>query len=211
MNGLSFSGAGLQLPDMIPSRFPPIVPATINHLLAQEPWARDKLARHAGKTAVFDVGLMTLRLQVDAGGMLSEAPAGQAAAVTIRAKLADLPLMLQNRAHAFSYVTLEGDADFANAISQVAQTLRWEAEEDVRKLVGDIAAARIVGGARAAFDTIRSTQRKLAENTAEYFLEENPMLMRPQSVTDFAAEVAKMRDDVERLSKRVEKLEGGAQ
>lgn len=195
---------------MISSRFPSIIPATINHLLAQEPWARDKLARHAGKIAVFDAGVTALRLQVDAGGMVGNAPAEQPAAVTIRAKLADLPLMLQNRAHAFSYVTLEGDADFANAISQVAQTLRWEAEEDVSKLVGDIAAVRIVGGARAAFGAIRATQQKLAENTAEYFLEENPMLVRPQAVADFAAEVAKLRDDLERLSKRIEKLEGGA-
>jgi ubiquinone biosynthesis accessory factor UbiJ len=207
--GLFLSGAGLQLPDMIPSRFPSIVPATINHLLAQEPWAREKLARHAGKIAVFDAGVTALRLQVAADGMVGDAPAELPATVTIRARLADLPLMLQNRAHAFSYVTLEGDADFANAISQVAQTLRWEAEEDVSKLVGDIAAARIVGGARAAFGAIRTTHRKLAENAAEYFLEEKPMLMRPQAVNDFAADVAKLRDDVERLFKRVEKLEGG--
>jgi len=188
---------------------PPVVPAAINHLLSQEPWARDKLARHAGKTAVFDFGVQALRLTVGADGLVQAAPADAPASVTIRIKLADLPLILQNREHAFSYVALEGDADFANAVSQVAQSVRWEAEEDLARFVGDIAAVRIVQGAKGAADIARTTQRKLAENLAEYFLEENPMLLRPQAVSDFAAEVARLRDDVERLSKRIEKLEGG--
>jgi ubiquinone biosynthesis accessory factor UbiJ len=199
-------------PDMTLPLLPPVATftsAAINHLLAQEPWAREKLLRHAGKTAVFDAGVAALRLRVSADGLVEQARADAAVNVTIRVKLSDLPLILRNREHAFSYVKIDGDADFANAISQVSESLRWEAEEDLSKLVGDIAAVRIVEGAKTAFDTIKTTQRKFAENAAEYFLEENPMLMRPQAVADFAAEVAKLRDDVERLGKRIDKLEGG--
>jgi ubiquinone biosynthesis protein UbiJ len=188
---------------------PPVIPAVINHLLAQEPWARERLAKHAGKIAVFDAGAAVLRLRVSADGLVEHGSAGDETSVTIRVKLPDLPLILRNREHAFSYVKIEGDADFANTISQVSESLRWEAEEDLSKLVGDVAAVRIVAGAKAAFETIKTTQQKFAENAAEYFLEEKPMLMRPQAVTDFAAEVAKLRDDVERLSKRIEKLDGG--
>lgn len=188
---------------------PPVIPAAINHLLTQEPWARDKLKRHAGKTAVFDAGVTALRLRVSADGLVEQGSANDTASVIIRVKLSDVPLILRNREHAFSYVKIEGDADFANTISQLSENLRWEAEEDLSKLVGDIAAVRIVQGAKSAFATIKTTQQKFAENVAEYFLEENPMLMRPQAVADFASEVAKLRDDVERLSKRIEKLEGG--
>lgn len=193
---------------MIPSMlFPAILPAVINHLLAQEPWARDKLAAHAGKIACFDAGLLNICFKVAPGGMLEAAPAEAAASVTIRAQAADLPLMLQNRERAFSYVQIEGDADFANAISQLSQTLRWEAEHDLSKLVGDIAATRIVGGARSAARSVQSGAQALAENVAEYFLEENPTLLRPQAVSEFGREVARMRDDVERLAKRIEKLQ----
>lgn len=197
--------------DMTLPPLPPVVPAAINHLLAQEPWAREKLLKHAGKTAAFDTGGATLRLRVSADGLVEQAGSEAAASVTIRVKLSDLPLILRNREHAFSYVKIEGDADFANTISQVSASLRWEAEEDLSRLVGDIAAVRIVAGAKGAFETIKATQRKLAENAAEYFLEENPMLMRPHAVADFAAEVARLRDDVERLGKRIDKLEGGRQ
>jgi ubiquinone biosynthesis protein UbiJ len=43
---------------------------------------------------------------------------------------------------------------------------------------------------------------------AEYLLEENPMLVRPRDVDEFAAEVTRLRDDVERLGKRIDKLKG---
>lgn len=182
--------------------------AAINHLLAREPWARERLLRHAGKVAFFDAGVASIRLKATADGMVQAAAADEPPAVTIRAKLADLPLIAQNREHAFSYVQIEGDADFANTISQLSESLKWEAEEDLSKWIGDIPATRMVAGAKAAIDTVKSTQQKLAENVAEYLLEENPMLVRPQAVADFAGDVAKLRDDVERLAKRIEKLGG---
>ena len=138
--------------------------------------------------------------------MLEAADADTPANVTIRIKLSDLPPIVQNRARAFSYVKVEGDADFANTISQLSQTLRWEAEEDLSRWVGDIAATRIVAGARSALSSAQTSSQTLAENVAEYFLEEQPMLIRPQAVADFSGDVSKLRDDIERLTKRIEKL-----
>jgi ubiquinone biosynthesis protein UbiJ len=193
---------------MIPIPFP--IPTTLNHFLSREPWAMDKLAAHAGKVACIDSGLVKIRLKVAADGLLQSAATHDAANVTIRVKLADLPLIAQNRERAFSYVRIEGDADFANTISQLFRSLRWDAEEDLSRYVGDIAAARLAASARAVFDSARSTQKKLAENAAEYFLEENPMLVRTHSVAEFAGEVSRLRDDVERLAKRIERLKGSA-
>lgn len=194
--------------------FPPKLPglsmpaaATINHLLAQEQWARTELKLHAGKTAVIDASPAVLRLRVAPDGMVEAAGSDTAAAVTIRLKLSDLPLIAQNRERAFSYVQIEGDAEFANAISHLSQSLRWEAEYDLERLVGPIAAVRLVRGARAMVQGARNGQRKVAENVAEYFLDENPMLIRPVVAEGFAADVTRFRDDVERASKRLEKLE----
>ena len=182
--------------------------AVINHLLAQESWARNELARHAGKVALLDGGIAFAKLKVAADGMVQAAGDDDAAKVTVRVKLSDLPLIMQNRERIFSYVQIEGDADFANSISRLAQNLRWEAEEDLARLIGDIPATRVTAGVKVAVETAMTTQRKFAENLAEYFLEEKPMLVRPQAVSDFASDVAKLRDDVERLATRIEKLEG---
>ena len=157
-----------------------------------------------------DAGAIAIKLKVASDGLLEQAITDEDADVTIRIKLSDLPLLMQNRERAFSTVKVEGDAELANTISQLSQSLRWEAEEDLSRWIGDIAATRLVAGAKAALDAAQSTQRKLAENVAEYFLEENPMLVRPQAVADFTSEVTRLRDDVERMAKRIEKLKGGA-
>jgi ubiquinone biosynthesis protein UbiJ len=183
------------------------VSAAINHLLAQEPWARQELQRHAGKIAAIDTGAVVLRLLVAADGMLAAAPADEPARVTIRVKLSDLPLIAQNRERAFSYVQIEGDAEFANAISNLSKSLRWEAEYDLEKLLGPIAAVRAVSGARAAFEAVKTGHRKLAENVAEFLLDEQPVLIRPQAVEEFSADVVRLRDDVERAAKRLARLE----
>ena len=183
--------------------------ATINHLLSRQPALCRKLAAHAGKTACIDTGIMTLNLLVAADGLLQSAT-DEKPNVTIRIKPADVPRMLAEMARAFSYVAIEGDADFAKAISDVAMGLRWEAEEDLAPFVGDIAAVRIVKTARAAMSTAKSNAHNLAENIAEYLLEENPTLLRPEAADRFAMEVAILRDDTERLAKRIALLERSA-
>ncbi|RFP10097.1 MULTISPECIES: SCP2 domain-containing protein [unclassified Duganella] len=194
---------------MTPPNFSAAAPASaaINHLLAQEPWARKELQRHAGKIAAIDTGAVVLRLRVTADGMLEAAPPEEPARVTIRVKLSDLPLIAQNRERAFSYVQIEGDAEFANAISNLSKSLRWEAEHDLEKVVGPIAAVRVVSGAKAAFEAIKNGHQKLAENVAEFLLDEKPVLIRPQTVEAFSADVVRLRDDVERAAKRLAKLE----
>lgn len=167
----------------------------------------EKLQKHAGKIACIDVQLFSLRLLVSGDGLLEAADAASPASVTIKLNPADLPLIAQNRERAFSYVKVDGDADFANTISHLSQHVRWEAEEDLSKLFGDVAAVRLVTGAKSLLNSVQQSHQQLQENIAEYFLEENPMLVRPAAVKGFGSEVNKLRDDVERLMKRIEKLE----
>jgi ubiquinone biosynthesis protein UbiJ len=181
--------------------------AAINHLLADEAWARASLARHAGKIAVIDTGHLALRLRAAADGLLEAARPETVPNVTIHVKLADLPLIAQNRERAFSYVRIEGDAEFANTISQLSRGLRWEPEHDLERLFGPIGASRLAGGARSAFANASATGRRLAENLAEFLVEERPVLVKPDTVDAFGADVVRLRDDIERTAKRVARLE----
>lgn len=193
---------------MTPPRISP-VPAAINHLLAGEAWARHRLAAHAGKVAAIDLELATLRFRVAADGLLEAAPPDAVAELTIRIRLIDLPLMAQHRERAFSYARIEGDADFAHVISQLGQNLRWEAEQDLSRLVGATAAVRIVAGARSATRNVNAGGQRLAADVAEYFIEQNPLLVRPRAVRELADSVSTLRNDLERLAKRIERLEQG--
>lgn len=181
--------------------------ATINHLLAQEAWARDALLRHAGKEACIDTGHLQLRLRVARDGMLEAGTGEGPANVTIRMKLSDLPLIAANRDRAFSYVKIEGDAEFANAISTLSRDLRWDAEHDLERVVGPLGARRLAEDARGLAGGVLGAGRRLAENAAEFLLEEQPVLVRPAQVNAFAADVVRLRDDVERAAKRIARLE----
>ncbi|TXF97246.1 ubiquinone biosynthesis accessory factor UbiJ [Massilia arenae] len=181
--------------------------AAINHLLAQEAWARALLMRHAGKDACIDAGLARLRMLVGRDGLLEASQGDAAASVTIRVKPADLPLIAQDRTRALSYVKIEGDAEFANVISQLANGLRWDAEHDLERVVGPLGAHRLVKTARRTAGGATEAGRRLAENLAEFLAEERPVLVRPVQREAFAADVVRLRDDVERTAKRIARLE----
>lgn len=183
-----------------------LLPA-LNHLLAQEPWAARQLAAHAGKIACIDLSALQLRMEITSQGMVQVPPVGAAANVTIRISPADVPLILQDRQSAISYVKLEGDADLAHTISELGKNLRWDAEHQLSSVFGDIAGRRLAHAGKAVLENAKTTVHKINENLAEYLLEENPMLVRPERVGEFAEQVGRTRDDVERLLKRIEKLE----
>ena len=58
-----------------------------------------------------------------------------------------------------------------------------------------------------AVRTFLTGHRKLAENTAEYLLEEKTVLVRPDVTEGFGTDVTRLRDDVERFAKRLANLE----
>jgi ubiquinone biosynthesis protein UbiJ len=179
--------------------------AAINHVLARQPSLRSKLAVHADKVARIDIGVMQLDVSVATDGLLQAVMSEPN--VTITLQPGNLPRILSDMDRAFSYVTISGDADFARAISELAGELRWDLEEELAPWVGDIAAVRIAHAARDAVGTLKTGARALAENMAEYWLEENPTLLYRQAGEAFATDVAALRDDVERLSKRIERIE----
>jgi ubiquinone biosynthesis protein UbiJ len=176
--------------------------AVLNHMLAREPWARAALAPFAGRSARLQAAPFSVQLGIDADGGFA-ADAG-APTVTIGVDAAALPRVLLEPKAALRNVRLDGDAEFAQALSGVLQRLRPEPEEELSRFVGDAAAVRIVAVLRAALAGIREAGGRLAVQTADYLVAENPMLVSRQEMAAFAADVARLRDDVERLAKRIE-------
>lgn len=180
--------------------------ATVNHLLAGADWARQKLAPHSGKIAAFDVFPARFAVEVSTDGTLVVAGADVSAAVTIGLTHLNLLELMAGGANAWRSAEVEGDAEFAAAISQVAANLRWDAEEDLSRVVGDIAAHRLAGAGRAAAAWPRQAARSMAENAAEYLTEEAQVLVTPLQASEFVREVDELRDATERLEKRIERL-----
>jgi len=179
--------------------------ALLNHLLARESWAREKLTPFVGRRARIEAFPVLLLLGIAAGGRF-EVDEG-APHVTIVVDSAQLPALLLDPKARPRNVRVSGDAEFAQALSDVLQNLRPEPEEDLARFVGDAAAVRIVGFLRAVAEQVREGGARLATTTADYFAAENPLLATREDVDRFAAGVASLRDAVERVAKRLERLE----
>lgn len=179
--------------------------AVLNHLLARESWAREQLAPFAGRVARFEALPFIILLGIADGGVFV-AGTGEPQ-VTIAVDSAQLPAFLFDPRAILRNVRLSGDAEFAQALSQVLQNLRPEPEEDLARFVGDAAAVRIVGLLRAVAGQIREGGARLAGTTADYFATENPLLATRAEAQRFATQVGELRDAVERLAKRIDRLE----
>ncbi|QYY32045.1 MULTISPECIES: ubiquinone biosynthesis accessory factor UbiJ [Cupriavidus] len=204
----------------LPSALAAPAVAALNHLLEQEPWARSQLVPFAGRVIRFDAAAFALSLRVTEDGTTELAPAAEAPAVSLLVPLQQWPLVAADVADggqpaAMRHVRLEGDAELANTVSMLARNLRWDAAEDLSRAfrgilggpVSDSLAQRMVDGARQVHEQATRVGRTLVENVTEYLLDENPTLVRHVALEDFSSDVGRVRDDLARLEKRLERLE----
>ena len=179
--------------------------ALLNHMLSREPGARAALVPFAGRSVRLQAVPFSVQLGIAADGDF--AAVGGEPAVTLGVDPAALPQVLLDPKAALRNVRLEGDAEFAQALSGVLGRLRPEPEEELSRFVGDAAAVRIVATLRGLLAGAREAGGRLAVQTADYLVAENPMLVARPDMDAFAAEVARLRDDVERLAKRIDLLQ----
>lgn len=177
----------------------------LNRLSEREGWARVALKPFAGRSARLELAPFVLALGIDDEGRFTAA--GGAPDVTISIDPLQLPQAMLDRQAVLRNVRLSGDAEFAQALSQVLQRLRPEPEEELARFVGDAAAVRIVGLLRTGLAQAREGSSRLASTTVEYLVTENPMLVARAEVARFTQEVHRLRDAVERAEKRVQQLQ----
>jgi ubiquinone biosynthesis accessory factor UbiJ len=164
----------------------------LNHLLDAEPWARARLAPYAGTTVELrNPPFPALRFEILPGGRLENGGADPAVTVSL---------------HFLRPIEVTGDAALAAEIMTLARHLRWDAEEDLSKLIGDVAAHRLAGAARAFVAWQVDAARRLTESLADYAVDEKRVLVARPEMESFAHDVARVRDAVERLEKRVQRL-----
>jgi len=179
----------------------------VNHVLRSAPLAMERLARHAGRTVVVHVGPVDTALTIQTTGEVMRAVPGAARDLDVRISPFLLPRLAAGEEAAYRDIELEGDMELAQEISFIARNLDWDFEEDLSRAVGDVAAHRIAGGARAMRKWSRDAALRMAQGAAEYWTEESPLIASRVKVEDFVAGVSQLRDAIERLEKRVERLE----
>lgn len=182
------------------------VAAPINHLLKSESWALQRLVPFAGKTAQFRVVPLSLSLTVLSNGEVAMAAENAPANVTFALTPPLLLRIVAGDEAAYKQVEVSGDDVFASEIFYVVKNLRWDIEEDLSHLLGDILAHRVVQTGSRFMGWRAQVMLSLAQTFAEYWTEEQPLLAKSTQVEKFVRDVDTLRNDVERLEKRLNKL-----
>ncbi|MGZ8196771.1 MAG: ubiquinone biosynthesis accessory factor UbiJ [Burkholderiales bacterium] len=182
------------------------VPA-LNRLLRSSPWALERLQPHAGKTALLACPPVELKLTVTESGELTPAVAETQPDVTIETTPGLLLRVVSGDENAWGEAQVHGDVQLAGAIDYLRRNLNWDYEEDLSRIFGDIVAHRMVSAAHGLQRWGRSAAVNVARAVGEYATHENPQIASAQALEEFNAEVDRVRDDVERLEKRIELLQ----
>lgn len=191
--------------------------AGFDHLLRQQPWARDRLRQHAG--SVVRMGLRAeplpglpapdVRLAITADGFLEAANSDlEARATLLLEPSADVLLSLsRDGVDGLSrHLRVEGDVMLAASLGELARHLRWDAEEDLSRLVGDVAARRAVGFVRGAFDALRSLVERPAESLGRFAASGQAPVVTREPLRALGDEFSALDEHLKRLEQRTDRL-----
>ncbi len=185
----------------------------LNQVLELDPQATQRLAKFHGSVIGFEIMGLGLRfccvpdhrgrLQVLSGSELSPD-------CLMRGTPLDLAnTLLQERKEDALFsgrIEIRGDTDLAHRFSEVLNTLNIDWEEQLAKLVGDVAAHETGKAARSAERWLGRTAKISEQNLQEYLQEEARLVPTRYEVDEWQDEVDRLRDDVERMAARVARL-----
>jgi ubiquinone biosynthesis protein UbiJ len=104
-------------------------------------------------------------------------------------------------------VQIQGDAEVAQAFSELLRHARPDLEEELSRVIGDVAAHQFGNAARSALGFARRASDTFARNVSEYLQEEGRDVPSRTEADEFTLGVDTLRDDVDRLEARLDMLE----
>jgi ubiquinone biosynthesis protein UbiJ len=102
---------------------------------------------------------------------------------------------------------LTGDAHTAERFQRLLSLAKPDPEEELSGLVGDAAAHRLGELARGIGNWARDARSTMGANIREYLQEESRDVPSRYEVDRFADDVGVLRDDVDRLEARINRLQ----
>lgn len=184
----------------------PPTAAIINHLLKSASWARARLVPFAGRTVRFEVTPLATAYTILTTGDVSDTPSPAQADATFTLTPGLAMRILSGDATAWQSVKVEGDGALAREVLYISQNLKWDVEEDLSRVFGDVVAHRMVTTANDFMRWQRDTARHFAESMSAYWTDERPLVAPKYDIERFVREVDELRDHVARFEKRVDDL-----
>ena len=128
----------------------------LNHVLAQEKQAQDRLQRQKGRIVRVKLGVFSLDMIVTPAGLLDLAPAVAKPDLVLTVPM-DSPQSVVQAVMTGKPppVSIEGDVQLAAEVGWLADNLRWDVEEDLARMIGDAPAHAIADAVRRLASSLK--------------------------------------------------------
>ena len=176
----------------------------INHILTQNEWMKDELIQFKNKIIQLQVEPFMLQFKVNELGQLVSCDIQENVDTTISLTSKAFVRMVVTKQK--KDITVSGDVDLANVFSKIMLKARWDYEEDLSYLVGDIAAVEITKITRALARDGKKGLQSVAENFVEYWQEEKQILISKADVEKFNSEVDEIQEIFSRVEAKINEL-----
>ena len=104
-------------------------------------------------------------------------------------------------------IGINGDVAVAQKFQKLFEMIKPDIEEELSHIVGDVMANNIVKFSKKTGDWMLNTRDILQENIKEYLQEEIKLMPSKYEFNFFSKEVSKIRDDIERLEKKINEFQ----
>lgn len=179
----------------------------VNRLLRAQPGAAARLGKHAGRVLEVDLAPVRVFLAIGEDGQFSTMPSDAPVDAQIELSFPVAMRIMSGDEAAIRDVRITGDSGLASDVAAVAKHLHWDFEEDLSRVMGDVAAHRVGSTTRDLMAWGRTSFRNVTETLAEYVTEEQPMVAKKVHIQAFVTAVDQLRDNAARLEKRLARLE----
>ena len=176
----------------------------LDHLLSQNDWMQTKLIDHKNKVVVIEISSIKLILKIDEKGLLHSLNETKEFDCIIKLTVNDFINQLINKNN--GNISIKGDLELANQVSQVLKRIEWDVEEDLSKYIGDIPATQATKVLKKIVTNSQKNISNISGALLEYWQEENKILTKKRDVEIFNSEVDKIVEDTERLEAKIKKI-----
>ena len=133
----------------------------LNHVLSQEPAALERLRRQQGRHIAVAWREHHLQWRITAAGLLERATDQTKADLRVQISENSPLNLVQGLVKGDKpAMRIEGDVMLASEINWLVDHVRWDAEEDLSRIVGDAAAHHIVSVSKRAMQSLSEFVRK---------------------------------------------------
>jgi len=180
----------------------------VNKLLSLDEETLDALATLDGDVVEIDVLNTDIRLFIlpSARGLTLASTYEDKADVSIKGTPAALLGMITAEKVGAGDVEIIGNVGMAHKLQSILKKVDVDWEEYLSQIIGDIAAHKVGNFLRGMSQLAKASARTIGLDISEYLRYEKAALLDKSELDEFNHAVDKIRNDVERLQKRVDRL-----